>query len=170
MYYDLSQDIRWNIARALGKSLGLRPRIFPRTQAKFQCISLLSSLYRYNASFPYVFESYDCNISRKCCHHHQVHRSLHPAPWSVFSATHRFSTESIALCLLCYLNMFWTQLTQLSTNLNEHTEMSFKTFKKEAGHSGVQGTKYRTSANLLGVTSQCLKYVFCMKLPLLYLL
>ena len=47
LYYDSSRDIRWNIAWALGKSLGLRPRYFPRVQATFHRMSLLLSEYRY---------------------------------------------------------------------------------------------------------------------------
>ena len=35
LYYDSSLDIQWNLASALRKSLGLRPRDFPRAQAIF---------------------------------------------------------------------------------------------------------------------------------------
>ena len=48
LYCDSSRGIRWNIAWALGKSLGLRPRDFPRAQAIFHCIPLLSSQYSYS--------------------------------------------------------------------------------------------------------------------------
>ena len=48
LYYDSSWDIRWNIAWALRKSLGLRPSNFPRAQAISHRISLLLSSYRYN--------------------------------------------------------------------------------------------------------------------------
>ena len=47
LYCDSSRGIRWNIAWALGKSLGLRPRDFPRAQAIFHRIPLLSSQYSY---------------------------------------------------------------------------------------------------------------------------
>ena len=47
LYCDSSRDIRWNIASALGKSLGLCPRDFPWAQAIFHSISLLFSQYRY---------------------------------------------------------------------------------------------------------------------------
>ena len=43
LYYDWSRDIRLNIAWALRKSLGLRPRDFPWAQAIFHRISVLSS-------------------------------------------------------------------------------------------------------------------------------
>ena len=43
LYYDSSRDVRWNLAWALGKSLGLRPQDFPHAQAIFHGISLLSS-------------------------------------------------------------------------------------------------------------------------------
>ena len=45
LYCDSSRGIRWNIAWALRKSLGLRPRDFPRAQAIFHRIPLLSSQY-----------------------------------------------------------------------------------------------------------------------------
>ena len=45
---DSSWDIRWNIAWALGKSIGLCPRDFLRAQAIYHCISLLSSQYRFS--------------------------------------------------------------------------------------------------------------------------
>ena len=48
LYCDSSRGIRWNIAWALGKSLGLRPRDFPRAQAIFHRIPLLSSQYSYS--------------------------------------------------------------------------------------------------------------------------
>ena len=48
LYCDLSRDIWWNIAWALGKSLGFQPRNFPRAQAIFPCISLLSLQYKFN--------------------------------------------------------------------------------------------------------------------------
>ena len=48
LYCDSSRGIRWNIAWALGKSLGLRPRDFPRAQAIFHRMPLLSSQYSYN--------------------------------------------------------------------------------------------------------------------------
>ena len=47
LYCDSSRGIRWNIAWALGKSLGLRPRDFPRAQAIFHRIPLPSSQYSY---------------------------------------------------------------------------------------------------------------------------
>jgi len=50
LYCDESRGIRWNIAWALGKSLGLRPRDFPLAQAIFHCIPLLSSQYSYKIS------------------------------------------------------------------------------------------------------------------------
>ena len=43
LYYDSNWDIQWNLAGALGKSLELRPRDFPRAQAIFHRISLLLS-------------------------------------------------------------------------------------------------------------------------------
>ena len=43
LFYDSSQDILWNIAWALRKSLGLRLRDLPRAPAIFHRISLLSS-------------------------------------------------------------------------------------------------------------------------------
>ena len=43
LYDDSSRDILWNIAWALVNSLGLRPWDFPRAQATFHRISLLSS-------------------------------------------------------------------------------------------------------------------------------
>ena len=43
LYCDSSQDIQWNIAWALEKSIGLRPRDFPRAPAIFHRISLLLS-------------------------------------------------------------------------------------------------------------------------------
>ena len=48
LYCDSSRGIRWNIAWALGKSLGLRPRDFPRAQAIFHRIPLLSSQYSHS--------------------------------------------------------------------------------------------------------------------------
>ena len=48
LYCDSSRDIRWNIAWALGKSLGLCPWDFPWAQDIFHCISLLSSQYRFS--------------------------------------------------------------------------------------------------------------------------
>ena len=41
---------RWNIAWALGKSLGLRPRDFPRAQAIFHRIPRLESQYSHSQS------------------------------------------------------------------------------------------------------------------------
>ena len=52
LYCDSSRGIRWNIAWALGKSLGLRPRDFPRAQAIFHRIPLLSSQYSYSITKP----------------------------------------------------------------------------------------------------------------------
>ena len=48
LYCDSSQEIRWNIAWALRKSLGLWIQDFPWAQAIFHCISLLLSQYRYS--------------------------------------------------------------------------------------------------------------------------
>ena len=51
LYCDSSRGIRWNIAWALGKSLGLRPRDFPRAQAIFHRIPRLESQYSHS-QFP----------------------------------------------------------------------------------------------------------------------
>ena len=62
LYFDSSRDILWNIACALGKYLGLRPWDFPRAQAIFHSISLLSSQYRYSISFLKI-EYWDLTLS-----------------------------------------------------------------------------------------------------------
>ena len=62
-YYDSSRDIRWNIAWALGKSLGLLLRDFPRAQAISNHISLLSSWYRYSpCSLGNIIQNRQCNL------------------------------------------------------------------------------------------------------------
>ena len=64
LYCDSSRGIRWNIAWALGKSLGLRPRDFPRAQAIFHRIPLLSSQYSYNIALFNLKDS--CHIPPPC--------------------------------------------------------------------------------------------------------
>ena len=57
LYCDSSRNTRWNIAWALGKSLGLCPRDFPQAQAIFHRKSLLLSQYRFSMNNTW-FEDY----------------------------------------------------------------------------------------------------------------
>ena len=45
LYFDSSRDKLGNIASVLGKSLGLHPRDFPRSQAIFPIISFITMEY-----------------------------------------------------------------------------------------------------------------------------
>ena len=116
LYFDSSQEIRWNIARALGKSLRLSPWNFPHAQDIFHRISLLLTQYRYNINY--------ANLNKKL---HGLQCNLHTWHCSILN-------EQLKLQTACFTPQFSYKLISIVQTELKTVALHYKLHKLPNNH------------------------------------